>query len=147
MKDRSKSDVKVCNIKVKYIGIFQKITKEFKSPWFANPYDADMLENGRIIVSNILSDTILFVEYKTGLVVGVIGFPYKWVVPYTLIFSAIGYHSLNFYKAIKRSEKIKIKKLLDFQVHRRLVYIICGILALYFLNSIITFMWMFIFRQ
>ena len=124
----------------------QKIVKEIKSPWFANPYDADMLENGRIVVSNILTDTILIIDYDTGLVIRVIGFPYKWVVPYVLIFSIIGYHSLNLFKAIKMSKNTKIEKLLDFQVHRRLVYISLSILALYFLNSIITFVSVFIFR-
>ncbi|MBY8990233.1 MAG: hypothetical protein KGD58_05725 [Candidatus Lokiarchaeota archaeon] len=124
----------------------QKIVKEIKSPWFANLYDADMLENGNIVVSSILTDTILIVDYTTGLVIRVIGFPYKWVVPYLLIISVIGYHSLNLYKAVKRSEKIKIKKLLDFQVYRRLVYISCGFLALYFFSTIITSLWLFIFR-
>jgi hypothetical protein len=124
----------------------QKIVKEIKSPWFANPYDADILENGRIVVSSLLTDTILIVDYNTGLVIRVIGFPYKWVVPYLLIISVIGYHSINLFKAVKRSEKIKIKKLLDFQVYRRLVYISCGFLALYFFSTIITSLWLFILR-
>ncbi|MFX1428061.1 MAG: aryl-sulfate sulfotransferase [Promethearchaeota archaeon] len=123
-----------------------KIIKEIKSPWFANPYDADMLENGRIIVTNLLTDTILFIDYNSGLVIRIIGFPYKWVVPYILIISAIGYHCFNLFKAIKSSEKRKLKKIFDFQVHRRLVYISCGILSLYFFNSIISFLWIFIFR-
>ena len=124
----------------------QKIVKEFKSPWFANPYDADMLENGRIVVSSLLTDTILIVDYNTGLVIRVIGFPYKWIVPYVLIISVIGYHSINLFKAIKGSEKRKLKKILDFQIYRRIVYISCGILILYFFNAIITFLTMFIIR-
>ena len=105
-----------------------------------------MLENGRIVVSSLFTDTILIVDYNTGLVIRVIGFPYKWVVPYTVIIFATGYHFFNLFKAVKRSEKIKIKKLMDFQIYRRLVYISCGILALYFFNTIITFLGVFIFR-
>ena len=124
----------------------QKIVKEIKSPWFANPYDADMLENGRIVVSNLLSDTIVIVDYNTGLVIRVIGFPYKWVVPYILVLSVVSYHTSKLFKALKRSERRKIRKLLDFQVHRRVVYIICGILALYFSNIIVTYIFSFIIR-
>jgi hypothetical protein len=121
----------------------QSIVKEIKSPWFANPYDADMLENGNILVSNMLTDTILIVEYETGLILGMIGFPYKWVVPYCLIITAIGYHSVKLFAALKGSEKRRLKKVLDFNVYRRILYIGCGILSLYFFEAIITFIWFF----
>ncbi|MFX1376927.1 MAG: aryl-sulfate sulfotransferase [Promethearchaeota archaeon] len=124
----------------------QKIIKEFKSPWFANPYDADILGNDSIIVSNLLTDTIVIVDYSTGLVIKVIGFPHKWVVPTIMIISAMGYHTIKLYKAIKRSEKRTLRKILDFEVHRRLVYISCGILALVFFNSIISFLSVFLLR-
>ncbi len=121
----------------------QSLIKEIKSPWFANPYDADMLDNGNILVSNLLTDTILIVDYETGLILRIIGFPYKWVVPYTLILTAIVYNSIQLFKTLKTSERKKLRKLLDFQLYRRIVYIVCGILSLYFFNAIITFLWIF----
>jgi hypothetical protein len=121
----------------------QSIIKEIKSPWFANPYDADMLDNGNILVSNLLTDTIVFVDYETGIVVRMIGFPYKWVVPYCLIITAIGYHSVKLLAALKSSQKRRLKKVLDFNVYRRVLYIGFGILSLYYFGAIITFFWFF----
>jgi hypothetical protein len=123
--------------------ISQSIVKEIKSPWFANPYDADILDNGNILVSNLLTDTILIIDYETGLLLELIGFPYNWVVPYTLIIVVIGYHCFNLFKAIKLSERRKIRKLLDFNVYRRIVFICCGALSLYFFNAIFSFLWLY----
>ena len=121
----------------------KKVVKEIKSPWLANPYEADMLPNGNILVSNLFSDTILIIDYKTGIVVGIIGFPHKWIVPYCVIGTVMAYHSSKLIKALKISNKRKFRKILDFQIYRRIVYIILGILILYFFNTILTFLWFF----
>ncbi len=121
----------------------QRIIKEIKSPWLSNPYEADMLGNGNIIVSNLFTDTILIIDQGTGLVIGIIGFPHKWVVPYCILSTIVVYHSFRLFKALKVSNKRKIRKILDFQVHRRIAYIILGVLILYFFNSIFNFLWFF----
>ncbi|MFX0142467.1 MAG: aryl-sulfate sulfotransferase [Candidatus Hodarchaeota archaeon] len=124
----------------------QKFVKEIKSPWLANPYDADMLNSGNIIVSNLFTDSILIIDYETGLVIGMIGFPHKWVVPYCMIGTVITYQTLRLIKTVKTSNKRKFRKILDFQIYRRIVYIILGILILYFFNAIINFLWFFTVR-
>jgi hypothetical protein len=122
-----------------------KIIKEIKSILFGNPYDADMLPNGDILVSSSVKDLILIVDYETGLITKVIGFPYKWVVPYFLIFLVLGYFSIKLFQAVKASAMKKIKKIFDFQVYRQIVYIICTFLVFYFLDSILSFLWLFSF--
>ncbi len=122
-----------------------KIIKEIKSLLFGNPYDADLLENGNILVSSSVKDLILIVDYETGLVIKVIGFPYKWIVPYSLIFLVLGYFSIKLFQALKSSSKKKIRKIFDFQVYRQIIYIICGILVFYFLDTILSFLWLFTF--
>jgi len=46
-----------------------KFIKEIKSPWFANPYDADLLPNGNVVVSNIQTDTELKKSDQNAIVV------------------------------------------------------------------------------
>ncbi|MFX0039869.1 MAG: aryl-sulfate sulfotransferase [Promethearchaeota archaeon] len=126
-----------------YDMVSQKIVREIKSPLLANPYEADMTENGNIIVSNLFTDTVLIIDYETGLVIGMIGFPHKWVVPYCMIATIMAYQSSKLINAFKISNKQGIRKLVDFQIYRRIVYIILGILILYYFNAIFNFLWFF----
>jgi hypothetical protein len=121
----------------------QRIIKEIKSPWLANPYEADMLANGNIVVSNLFSDTILIIDSRTGLVIGILGFPHKWMVPYCIIGTIIAYHITRLIKTLKMSQKRGIRKITEFEIYRKIVYIIIGILILYFFNSIVNFLWFF----
>ncbi|MHA1913769.1 MAG: aryl-sulfate sulfotransferase [Promethearchaeota archaeon] len=122
-----------------------KIIKEIKSILFGNPYDADLLDNGDILVSSSTKDLILIIDYETGLVIKVIGFPYKWIVPYSLIFLILGYFSIEMFQALKSSTKKKLRKIFDFQVYRQIIYLICTFLVFYFLDSILSFLWLFTF--
>ena len=121
----------------------QKYTKEIKSPWFANPYDADMLDDGDIVVSNIQTDTIVVIDPETGLIVRIIGYPVKWIVPHSLISVVIMYQVFKLFQEIKSNDKRKLRKILDFQVYKRVIYIILGLLGIYFFNAIFTFLWLF----
>ncbi|MFX1490513.1 MAG: aryl-sulfate sulfotransferase [Promethearchaeota archaeon] len=121
----------------------QQFIKEIKSPWFANPYDADLLPDGNIVVSNIQTDTIVIIDYETGLKVKIIGYPVKWIIPHSLISVVIGYQFLKLVKGIRDSEKKKLKKILEFKVYKRVIYIIIGLLGIYFFNALFSFLWLF----
>ncbi|MFX0026391.1 MAG: aryl-sulfate sulfotransferase [Candidatus Hermodarchaeota archaeon] len=116
------------------------IVREIKSPFFSNPYEADLLEDGRLIVSGITTGTILIMDFNTGNMTGMIGFPTYWVLPISIIIGVIIYHSAQLINAMKRSNKRNIRKLIDFQVYNRIIYIVCGILSLSFFTTIIAFL-------
>ena len=117
-----------------------KIIREIKSPFFSNPYEADLLEDGRLIVGGLTTGTIIIMDFNTGEIYGMIGFPNFWVLPISLIIGVMIYHSAQLIKALKRSNKRNIRKLIDFQVYKRIIYIFCGIISLLFFTTIIAFL-------
>lgn len=124
----------------------RKIIKEIRNPWLSTPYEADLLDNGQIIVGNMLGGNILFIDYDSELVIHVIGFPYNWSFPFLLICFGIIYQSIQLIRAINKSQMKSYRKLFDFQVYRNLVYILTSVLALYFFNIIISYVWIFMFE-
>ncbi|MFW9947134.1 MAG: aryl-sulfate sulfotransferase [Candidatus Odinarchaeota archaeon] len=116
------------------------IIREIKSPYFSNPYEADLLDDGRLIVSGLTTGTIIIMDFNTGAVLGMIGFPNYWVLPISLIIGVTIYHSAQLIYALKKSNKRNIRKLLDFRVYKRIIYIISGILSLLFFTTIIAFL-------
>ena len=124
----------------------RKIIKEIRNPWLSTPYEADLLDNGQILVGNMLGGNILLIDYDSEAVIHVIGFPYNWALPFLLICLGIGYQSVQLTKAVKMSKKKSYRKILDFQVYRILIYILTSVLALYFFNIIITYVWIFLFE-
>lgn len=118
------------------------IVREIKSPFFSNPYEADLLEDGRLIVGGLTTGTIIIMDFNTGDIYGMIGFPNYWVLPISLIIGVIIYHSAQLINALKKSNKRNIRKLIDFQVYKRIIYIICGIISLLFFTTIIAFLLM-----
>ncbi len=124
----------------------KKIIKEIRTPWLSTPYEADLLDNGQILVGNMLGGNILFIDYDSEAVIHVIGFPYNWALPFLLICLGIGYQSVQLTKAVKMSKKKSYRKILDFQVYRILIYILISVLALYFFNIIINYVWIFLFE-
>ena len=118
------------------------IVREIKSPFFSNPYEADLLEDGRLIVGGLTTGTIIIMDFNTGEIYGMIGFPNYWVLPISLIIGVIIYHSAQLINALKKSNKRNIRKLIDFQVYKRIIYIICGIISLLFFTTIIAFLLM-----
>ncbi|MGB5912588.1 MAG: aryl-sulfate sulfotransferase [Promethearchaeia archaeon] len=121
------------------------IVREIRSPFFSNPYEADLLEDGRLIVSGLMSCSILIMDFNSGNIYGMIGFPNQFVLPISLIIGVIIYHSGQLINAFKKSNKRNIKKILDFQVYKRIIYIICGIIFLFFFTTIIAFLLVFQF--
>jgi len=124
----------------------RKIIKEIRNPWLSTPYEADLLDNGQIIVGNMMGGNILFIDYDSEAVIHVIGFPYNWAFPFLLICFGIIYHSVQLTKAVKKSKKKSYRKILDFQVYKILIYILTSILALYFFNIIVSYIWIFLFE-
>lgn len=124
----------------------RKIIKEIRTPWLSTPYEADLLDNGQILVGNMLGGNILLIDYDSEAVIHVIGFPYNWALPFLLICLGIGYHSVQLIKAVKKSKKKNYRKIFDFQVYKILIYILTSVLALYFFNIIITYVWIFLFE-
>jgi len=118
------------------------IVREIKSPFFSNPYEADLLEDGKLIVGSLTTGTIIIMDFNTGKIYGMIGFPNYWILPISLIIGVIIYHSTQLINALKRSNKRNIRKLIDFQVYKRIIYIICGIISLLFFTTIIAFLLM-----
>lgn len=124
----------------------KKIIKEIRNPWLSTPYEADLLDNGQILVGNMLGGNILFIDYDSEAVIHVIGFPYNWALPFLLICCGIVYQIVQLIKAVEKSKKKSYKKIFDFQVYRILIYILTSILALYFFNIIVSYIWIFLFE-
>ncbi|MFX1314773.1 MAG: hypothetical protein ACFE9T_02845 [Promethearchaeota archaeon] len=124
----------------------KKIIKEIRNPWLSTPYESDLLDNGQIVVGNMLGGNILFIDYDSGIVIHIIGFPHYWAVPFFIICLGTGYHSVQLIKAIKKSNKKNFRKLFDFQVYKILIYLLVSILALYFFNTIVSYLWIFLFE-
>jgi len=124
----------------------RKIIKEIRNPWLSTPYEADLLDNGQILVGNMLGGNILLIDYDSEAVIHVIGFPYNWALPFLLICFGIIYHTVQLTKAVKKSKKKSYRKILDFQVYKILIYILTSILVLYFFNIIVSYIWIFLFE-
>jgi len=124
----------------------RKIIKEIRNPWLSTPYESDLLDNGQILVGNMLGGNILFIDYDSEAVIHVIGFPYNWAFPFLLICFGIIYQTVQFTKAVKKSKKKSYRKIFDFQVYRILIYILTSVLALYFFNTIVSYLWIFLFE-
>ena len=124
----------------------REIIKEIRNPWLSTPYEADLLDNGQIIVGNMMGGNILFIDYDSEAVIHVIGFPYNWAFPFLLICLGIVYQIVQLIKAVEKSKKKSYRKIFDFQVYRILIYILTSVLALYFFNIIITYVWIFLFE-
>ena len=124
----------------------RKIIKEIRNPWLSTPYEADLLDNGQILVGNMIGGNILFIDYDSEAVIHVIGFPYNWAFPFLLICAGIIYNSVQLTKAVKKSKRKSYRKILDFQVYRILIYILTSVLVLYFFNIIISYVWIFLFE-
>ncbi len=124
----------------------RKIIKEIRNPWLSTPYEADLLDNGQILVGNMMGGNILFIDYDSESVIHVIGFPYKWAFPFLLICFGIVYQIVQLTKAVEKSKKKSFRKILDFQVYKILIYILTSILALYFFNIIVSYIWIFLFE-
>jgi len=120
-----------------------KIIKEFKSPFLLSPYEADLLEDGRIIAGNTMGGAMIILDSETGFTLGMIGFPINHIFPISLIFGFILYNSIYLVKEIKSNKKNGIKKIFDYHVYERIIYLGISILFLIFSNYIFLFIYSF----
>ncbi len=124
----------------------RKIIKEIRNPWLSTPYEADLLDNGQILVGNMMGGNILIIDYDSEAVIHVIGFSSYWAFPFLLICFGIIYQSVQFIRAVKNSKKQSYRKIFDFQVYKILIYLLTSVFALYFFNTIICYVWLFLFK-
>jgi hypothetical protein len=126
-----------------YDMIRKDIIREIKTPLLMVPYEADLLDDGRIVVGGLMSGTIIFIDFASGGVLGIIGFPSNWLTPFILILDGLIFFLFAVFYEIKRSPKRKWLKLIDFRVYKNLIYSLICLLLLLFFNSIINFIWLF----
>lgn len=124
----------------------EQFIKEIRSPFFFNPYEADLLEDGRIIAGSIEYGCLIIIDYETGATLGIIGFPVLISGPYLLVLVILVYHLIMLFITIKNSNKKPKQKISSFHVYRRIIYVVSTVLSLIFFTYIIEFLWEFQIR-
>jgi hypothetical protein len=129
-----------------YDMISQSFIKEIRSPWFLNPYEADLLDDGRVISGNAMGGPMVILDYETGVTVGIIGLPLNHIFPISLFFGFWTYNSFYLVVNLRKSDCKGLKKLLEYKIYKRLVYIGISLIFLLYMNYVVMFLYRFQFR-
>ncbi|MBD3212583.1 MAG: hypothetical protein GF311_08240 [Candidatus Lokiarchaeota archaeon] len=120
--------------------------KEIRSPWFLNPYEADLLKDGRIIAGNAMGGPLVILDYESGDTIGIIGFPLNHIFPISLLIGFWIFNSIILVKNIRESDRKGFNKLLEYKIYKRLVYIVISLIILVFINYVVMFLYRFQFK-
>jgi len=125
----------------------KEIELEIKSMFINIPYEADFVD-GTIVIGNTNGNSVLIFDYETGMLTGIIGFPFLLMSPIIFLFFILAYFAIKGFKSYQNCEAQGFKyKLKSFQVYRWFVFAIVMTLLLVFFNPIWGCLWEFQLHQ